>query len=215
MVLWGLLFVLCICALITTVIICFTIYYYYSILLFVISLILFLITITLFHKKTNKYPLNDIEKCDILKDFCTKSSEDKNLKIITFKLENGYWICNSEGRTIKLDLSGYLFPQIYIKSFVIRNLRYKVISQKQPLNMLFKNKLFIKKDLNLNLVIISGNKVAEYNLVRNGISKYGLMCREITKSPFYHFFLSNRALNSLNRITFIDENIYQKYRKQL
>jgi predicted phosphohydrolase len=102
MVLGGLLFVLCICALITTVIICFTSYYYYSILLFVISLILFLITITLFHKKTNKYPLNDIEKCDILKDFCTKSSEDKKimereagrfvLSVAAAKKLNGYGI---------------------------------------------------------------------------------------------------------------------------
>lgn len=206
--------IFCIFLLIATIIICFTGYYYYSILFFNTAIISFLISMTLFYKKTNKYPINDIEMFDFaVKDFCTNDIKDKNLKIITFEFIDNCWICQNKDKIIKLDLSGYIFPRTYIKSFVIRNLRYKIISQKQPLNMLFKNKLFIKKDLNLNLVIMEENKVTKYNIVNNGISKYGLLCREITKSPFYHFFLSNRAFNSLKRIKFINETVYQKYRK--
>lgn len=188
----------------------FTNYYYYCILCFIIFDIFLLFVLLLFYKITKKYPLNNIEE---YVDFNIRNLkfEEKDKSNIVFSKNNGIWICENNPN-IKLNLNGYLFQKAYIKSFVIRNLRYNLISNKRPLVYLFKNKFFVKKNLNLKLVIINKEKINKMLIVKDGYSVYGFWAKIITKAQFFHS--SNRSFSRFKKnITCIDEKIYKNYYK--
>ena len=116
-------------------------YYYYSILFFNIGLILYIIEYCFFHRYTTKYPRNDIlEFVDF--DYKKAIKKESGMKLIVFVNDHGIWTCEYLNKIIRLDLRGYLFQKSYVRAFVIRNLRYKSISNKKPLKYLMtKDKL--------------------------------------------------------------------------
>lgn len=180
---------------------------YAPLLLFFFSMVLYLITLILFSRNTNRYPRNDSS------EYCVEHFETFiHKKVICFEKRNGVWICQRNGQVIKLDLTGYVFPKAYIKSYVIRNLRYPMISDKTPLINLFKNKYPIKGKKDLDLVLVDGCKTHIIRIIKNGISKYGFLSREITKTPEYiTFILSNRSVYThlKKHASPINEKIYK------
>ena len=100
---------------------------------------------------------------------------------------------------MKLDLNGYAFEKSYLISYVIRNLRYPLISNKKPFKYLFANRFFIKKNMNVKLIIINKNKRTEKMIVKNGISKYGFIAKHISFAPFYLSGLSNENYQSIRK----------------
>lgn len=180
-----------------------------------ISMISFLIGYIIFHRHTNKYPLNDMPDYYI-----------RNLKKLLFKKENYFeirfvkkdnnWVCENNSLVVKLNLNGYAFEKSYLISYVIRNLRYPLISEKKPFKYLFTNRLCIKDNINVKLIIINKNKIFEKMIVKNGVSRYGFIAKYITISPFYLLALSNRQIQSIrNSKSYIDEKRYKLFNRKL
>lgn len=163
----------------------------------------------MFYIKTNKYPLNDISDYSNL-DF-KKITANFIKNEITFVYEKGVWRCLND-ENILLDLRGYLFQKSYLISYVIRNFRYKRISKRKPFTDLFKKKYYIKKDLNFYIVFIKNNKTIKKHIIINGFSVLNFLSKEITRSPFYKFYLSNTSRVSLaESYMFIDERRYKNF----
>lgn len=175
------------------------------------SMISYLISIIGFYRNTNKYPLNDLSEYYINK-FKRLLIKKEDCYIIQFSKIDGIWICKNDSELIRLDLRGYLFQKKYLISFVIRNLRYSLISNKLPFKYLFKNKFFIGKKINVKLEMVDRNKKNDKMIVKNGISKYGFIAKNITFSPFYLFSFSNRSYQSIKKfISYIDEKKYKQF----
>lgn len=176
-----------------------------------VAIMSYLVGYVVFHKYTNKYPRNDISEFST-KDFKRLLIKKDNCFEIQFVKKDNDWICENETLSVKLNLNGYAFEKSYLISYVIRNLRYRLISNKRPLKYLFANKLFIKQALNVKLQMLDGNKMYEKMIVENGVSKYGFLARRITFSPFYLSGLSNRTYQSIrNYKTYIDESVYKRF----
>ena len=178
------------------------------------SMMSYLFSYIVFNKITKKYPLNDVQEYHT-KNFKKLLVKHKDCFTIQFFKKDGFWICETDKESIKINLNGYLFQHQYLVSFVIRNLRYPLINNKLPLKYLFKNKFFIKKNLNIKIVIYNGDKRIEKMIVKNGISRYGIIAQNITFSPFYLEGLSNRTYQSfVKRIACIDERICGHFYKK-
>lgn len=176
-----------------------------------VAIMSYLVGYIVFHKYTNKYPLNDISEyyTNDFKRLLVK--KDSCLEIQFVKRDNA-WFCENGSLSVKLDLSGYAYQKSYLISYVIRNLRYRLISTKRPLKYLFADKFFIKPALNVKLQMLDGDKKYEKMIVINGVSKYGFLARRITFSPFYLSGLSNRTYQGIRNFkTYIDESVYKSF----
>ena len=175
------------------------------------SMISWLVGEIIFYKHTNNYPLNDISEY-YTKSFKKLLIKKDNCFEIQFVKKNNIWVCEKDSLLIKLNLNGYAFEKSYLISYVIRNLRYPLISRKRPFKCLFTNKFFIKKQLNIKLRIIDGDKVTEKIIVNNGVSRYGYIAKNITFAPFYTSSFSMRHYRSiLNHQSYIDEKQYKYF----
>ena len=176
-----------------------------------VAIMSYLVGYVVFHKHTNKYPRNDISEFST-NDFKRLLIKKDNCFEIQFVKKDNDWICENETLSVKLNLNGYAFEKSYIISYVIRNLRYRLISNKRPLKYLFVNKLFIKQAMNVKLQMLDGDKKYEKMIVENGVSKYGFLARRITFSPFYLSGLSNRTYQGIRNFkTYIDESVYKRF----
>ena len=185
---------------------------YNLIISFMSIVVSFLLIGILFYTVTNKYPLNDVAEYwdDEFNQLFVKGND---CKIIYFTKKDGLWVCENGKKTITLDLTDYAFQKSYLISFVIRNLRYKLIHNKLPLKNFFRNSFTIKNGLNVKIIIVEGNKQFEKMIVKNGVSKYGFIAKNITFSPYFAYGFNNIAYSKLMKSpTFIDERIYQKQR---
>ena len=136
----------------------------------------------------------------------------ERIYVIRFIKKNGLWVCENNSQVIKLHLGKYLFQKSFLISYVVRNLRYPLISNKLPLKCLFTNKFFIKKQLDVKLELIDGDKKSEKIIVNNGVSRYGFIAKKITFSPFYLSALSNRHYNSIRNFkSYVDEKRYKQF----
>ncbi len=178
------------------------------------SMMTFLFGHMLFFKKTNKFPQNDISeycKFDWIK-FVTNINDNN---VICFEKQAGVWVCDNGERKVVLDLTGYPFQRAYLISYVVRNMRYKFISQKLPLKYLFQYSFPINKRIDIKLLLIDGNRRKKITVVKKGISKYSFMARQITLSAFYYHLFSNESYQSIRRHkTYIDEKKYKSFFKK-
>ena len=180
-----------------------------------LSIVTLLFGIIAFYKKTSKFPKNDLSEYDKFdwKKFVT--NVDGN-NIIIFEKKDGIWVCDNGERAVKLDLSGYLFQRAYLVSYVIRNMRYPLISDKKPLKFLFANSFAIKnRNIEIKLVTIDGTNRKEKTIVKNGVSRYGFLPRQITLSVFHLHLYSNYSYQRIRRFkTYMDENRYKNFYKK-
>lgn len=179
-----------------------------------LTIVTLLFGIIAFYKKTSKFPQNDVSEYDKFnwKKFVTNIDGSN---IIIFEKKDGIWVCDNGDLVVRLDLSGYLFQRAYLISYVIRNLRYPLISDKKPLKYLFANTFSIKKNVDIKLVTIDGTKRKEKTIVKNGISRYGFLPRQITLAAFHLHLYSNYSYQRIRRLkTNIDENKYKNFYKK-
>lgn len=178
------------------------------------SMMTFLLGHILFFKKTNKFPKNDIsEYCKFdWKKYATNVNENN---IICFEKQGDVWICDNGERKVVLDLTGYPFQRAYLISYVVRNMRYKFISQKLPLKHLFKYSFPIHKRIDIKLLLIDGNRRKEITVVKKGVTKYSFIARQITLSAFYYHLFSNESYQRIrHHKTYIDEKKYKSFHKK-
>lgn len=183
--------------------------------IFILSMFLsamsFLFGSVIFYKITNKYPLNNISEY-YTKKFKKLLIKTEGIYVIRFIKKNGLWVCENNSQIIKLNLGKYLFQKSFLISYVVRNLRYPLISNKLPLKCLFANKYFIKKPLHVKLELLDGDKKSEKIIVNNGVSRYGFIAKRITFSPFYLSAFSNRHYNTIrNHKSYFDERRYKQF----
>lgn len=183
-------------------------YYYYCMAIFPFILINYLTVYVIFSIHAKKYPKNSFKNYNV-SNILDAVENIENEKIITFYNKNGIWFCDKVN--LKMDLIGFLFPKSFIRAYVIRNLRYEVISNKKPLIKLFKKKLFVGNKTNIYIKFIIDNSIKKIRIVTNGISKNSFLSKEITISRYYKIFSSMRMINRyLNVITEINEKIYRE-----
>lgn len=174
----------------------------------------FLVFAILFYKRANRFPLNDISEYDKFDWRKFLNNTDDN-NIVLFEKIAGVWVCGNGEKKVTLDLTGYLFPKSYLISYVVRNLRYPLISKKLPLKYLFQNSFPIKKKIDIRLVVIDGHKRKEITIVKNGVTKYGFVSQQITLSAFYWHLFSNYSYQRIRHLkTYIDENEYKNFHKK-
>ena len=175
------------------------------------SMISFLLGYIVFHKHTNKYPLNCITEY-YTRDFKKLLSKNANCFEIRFVKKDNNWVCENNSLLVKLDLNGYAFEKSYLISYVVRNIRYPLISNKQSFKYLFANRFYIKNNMNVKLIIVNENKITEKMIVKNGVSKYGFIAKHISFAPFYLSGLSNRTYQSIRNFkSYIDEKRYKHF----
>ena len=184
-------------------------YYYYSIPLFIIGLILYIIEYCFFNRYTMKYPRNDMLEFENF-DYKKAIKKEDGMNLIIFVNDHGIWSCEYFNKIIRLDLRGYLFQKSYLRAFVIRNLRYASISNKKPLKYLFKKKLYSGYNYDIFLKTISKKTILK-KIVCKGVSINTLISLMINKSRYYKSFITARTAYRLeNFIGPINEKIYMK-----
>ena len=185
----------------------FTPYYYFSIAIIVIVMNIYLLVSIMFFKYTNRQL--ELEKDTLIALKITKIMNEKNeINYIEFEFKNNKWICVKD-KNIQFKLDNYLFKKSFIIARIIRELRYPIISNKLNLSKLLSYKLKITNIDNLCLRFINGNKINNYIIVKNGVSKNTILSGIISKSKYYSYYFSNEIYNRyLKKIEKINENIY-------
>ena len=106
-------------------------------------------------------------------------------------------------------LENYLFKKSFVIARIIRELRYPIVSNRLILSKLLSLKLKINNLDNLIVRFVNKNKIKEYVLVREYISRNTILLRAISKSRYYDLYLSNRSYSEyMKKIEKINENIY-------
>lgn len=185
----------------------FTPYYYFSIAIIVIVMSIYLLVSIMFFKYTNRQL--ELENDTLIALKITKIINEKNgINYIEFEFKNNKWICVKD-KNIQFKLDNYLFKKSFIIARIIRELRYPIISNKLNLSKLLSYKLKITNIDNLCLRFINGNKINNYIIVKNGVSKNTILSKIISKSKYYSYYFSNEIYNRyLKKIEKINENIY-------
>ncbi len=193
--------------LILTICLVFSQFYYYSIAIIFIVIVLYLSISIIFFKHTNKYLKNEENVLRLFKlSRCVR--KENEIKVIEFAIDHNKFV-NKKDETIKFSLDNYLFKKSFIIARIIREVRYPVVSNQLNLLKLFAYKLKLNNIDNLVVRFIKRNKIKEYVIVKNHISKNTILSRAISKSKYFDCYLSNRSYNEyLKRVRKIDENIY-------
>jgi len=106
-----------------------------------LPIVLATVSMILFWEYTRQYLKNEVEE---FKNISLPKNNETNI-VLKFVNQNGVWTYRHDNREIKINLKGYLFPTSFIKSYVIRQLRYQLVNKKLPLTDLFRRKLLIEK----------------------------------------------------------------------
>ena len=179
-----------------------------------LPIILATVSIILFWEYTMQYPKNEVEE---FKNISLPKNIETNI-VLKFVNQNGVWTYCHDNREIKINLKGYVFPTSFIKSYVIRQLRYQLVNKKLPFTDLFRRKLLIEKYATNNIYIetINNKRTIRSIVVRQGVSLHTLLSQLISQSSHYRDLLFMRSLVSLKRNkSFIDEVIYNNRRRNV
>lgn len=179
-----------------------------------LPIVLATVSMILFWEYTRQYPKNEVEE---FKNISLPKNNETNI-VLKFVNQNGVWTYRHDNREIKINLKGYLFPTSFIKSYVIRQLRYQLVNKKLPLTDLFRRKLLIEKYSANNIYIetIYNKKTIRTIVVKKGVSLHTWLSQLISQSSYYGDLLFMRSLVSLKRNkSFIDEVIYNNRRRNV
>lgn len=171
------------------------------------------LALVIFWQITNLFPKNDISDYYRITIPNTKES----IIYLEFVNNNGIWCYQHNNNCVKINLTNYMFPISFIRAYLIRQIRYKMINCKLPISYLFRKKLHIKKYASKDIYVrfINKEKIKEIIIVKDGLSKYTLLSQLISQSPYYKNYLFMKTVVSLNKDKeFIDESIYDKMRKK-
>ena len=179
------------------VVLLFTKYYPYFLIPFFISIVLYLVISYSFWHYTNK--ISNREKEKLIKFKINKLIKEKSEISLTFIKNNDEWTCE-EYDYLSLNLAVYLFQKSFIKAWLIRCVRYEIISEKLKIKALYKKKLRLKNIKRLRVRFIKGVNVKEYFLVKDYISKNTPISRMITDSKSYGYVIGMRQIRHLYEV---------------
>lgn len=154
----------------------------------------FILDYIFFSKHTNKYPLKISD--ELLKiSFNIKKNE--NLDIIV-KKEQGLWIFNLNNMEFEMDLKGYIYPKSFIRSFIIRQLRYSYANKERSIKKLFKINVYLSKYKSNNIVISYklGDKIKSKTVLKQGMSKHTVLSQLISQTRFYKKYFFMKTISS-------------------
>lgn len=136
--------------------------------------------------------------------------DDKQAGYIKFTSNKGVYSCENNGRCISFNLNGFLFKKSFIRAFVIRQIRYKTISNKLRISKLFSLKLKCGCRYENLFLVVDNHK---YLILSNGVSKNTCISSEISKSKYSAMYSSMRTFIDSNVIEEVNEKIYLDYYK--
>lgn len=137
-------------------------------------------------------------------------NDEMNDGYITFSSSGNVYKCQNGTESIIFDLHNFILKRSFIRAFVIRQIRYKTISNKLRIAKLFSIKLKVKSKYNRIFLIIDNKK---YLIFVNGLSKNSIISSEISKANFSAMFTSIRTFVSSNSVENINEKVYLDYYK--
>lgn len=179
----------------------------YIIIPIILFFILFLMFRIWFYHRCRKY-INLNKNIIEIDSFI--QSDDKQVGFIKFLSNNGLYSCVNNNSCISFDLKGFLLKKSFIRAFVIRQIRYKTISNKLKISKLFSLKLKCRYKYEKLFLIIDNHK---YLIQSNGISKNTFISSEISKSKYAAMYSSMRTFYDSNVIQEVNEKIYLEYYK--
>ena len=161
-----------------------------------------------FYYRCKKYI--DLNKNIIKINYFIKTNNKKE-GTICFNSFDGKYLCkNNNGEFIKFDLKGFLLKKSFIRAFVVRQIRYKVVSNKLKISKLFLLKLKGKYKYDKLYLIIDNHK---YLVFSNGVSRNTIISSEISKSKYGSLYNSVRTYFGGNVVEEVNERIYlNKYK---
>ena len=173
--------------------------------IFAPSLLLFFFNIILFMFYFSKYISSFKITINTYNFFNFKN--DENVEIVVHR-EKEKFIATYKNKQILFESDIPFFKKGMFIAYIVRNVRFKEVSNKMPLGKLFKSRLELKNTKTKEMILnINGKKIT---IVKNGVSlgKYSF----INKS-FYFKELSYRRIitNHISRtICIINEQIFEK-----
>ena len=184
----------------------FTELFLYSLPVFITASIIFLIIFICFSKHTNKVFAKQKENLLSI-NFKELYQKDKKTRLIEFEKKGNKWISTKLPET-EFDLGKYLFKKSFILAYIIRQVRYPTISKSLKVIKLFEKKLKVVRYENVIVRFIDGEKIKEYEVVKNYVSKNTTLSKSINRAKWYIYFLSGLGIGYMNRVRKIDERIY-------
>lgn len=149
------------------------------------------------------YPKNNVS------DFVIPYKKVDNMDFYVSKKKNIYTI-KFDKYMCDLNLKGFVFPLLYVKSFIIRNIRFIEISNRLPIRTLWKRKIKMTYCKIKNANIIYKNK--KIKIVKNSVSKANLIDNFINLSAHHGYFPSysryDRPFDANNNILKLNEKLY-------
>ena len=169
----------------------------------IIPLIIFFILLLFFRKyiNLNKVIIN-IEK------FIQINAQNEGS--ISFSSNNDVYSCVENDEIISFSLKGFILKKSFIRAFIVRQIRYKTVSNKLKISKLFSIRLKCKCKYDKLYLFINKHK---YLIFSNNISKNTFLSSEISKSKFAAMYNSARTYFASNVVEKINEKIYLDFYK--
>ena len=172
----------------------------------VITLFLLLFTVLFFVGSVNELPKNSPTQFLNFSAEKAQAKETDNNYYICFEKEDSCWICRSDDENFVWDLENHPFEKQYLCAFVVRSLRYSLISNKKAFHHLFKLRYRIPAYANKNLYVDFKYKGCSKRIqvVKNGISKQGLIAQEISSAIYIDLTIHRAIRRELGSYFFSD-----------
>lgn len=181
--------------------------YQYAIIPFIIFCIFLLILRMWFYHRARKY-INLNRNIIHIEKFI--QAREKNEGYIIFSSINGIYSCMGNDSIIRFDLNGFIFKKSFIRAFIVRQIRYKSVSNKLKISKLFSIKLKCKCKYDKIYLVINNHN---YLIFSNNVSKNTFLSSEISKAKFAAMYSSIRHYFASNVVKSINEKIYLDYYK--
>ena len=181
--------------------------YQYAIIPFIIFCSFLLMLRMWFYHRCRKY-INLNRNIIHIEKFIQTRGENEGY--IIFSSINGIYSCVGNDSIIRFDLNGFICKKSFIRAFIVRQIRYKAVSNKLKISKLFSLNLKCKcRHDKIYLVINNHN----YLIYSNDVSKNTFLSSEISKSKLAAMYSSIRNYFASNVVEEISEKIYLDYYK--
>lgn len=181
--------------------------YQYAIIPFILFCILFIFFQIWFYHRCRKY-INLNKTIVKIDNFIQKRGNNEGY--IIFSSTKNIYSCEGKNSTINFNLEGFIFKKSFIRAFIIRQIRYKTITNKLKISKLFSRKLKCKCKYDKIYLIINNHK---YLIYSKNTSINTFLSSEISKAKFAAMFISFRSYFFCNEVKEINEKIYLDYYK--
>ena len=132
-------------------------------------------------------------------------------KEIVFRNDKNVWATNFTGKNIGFNLHGLFFKKEFVIAFVVRAIRYNLVSNKLPIAYLGRFRLngFSASTI-FEIVFVKKTSIKRINLLKKGYSICRLIPYLIIKSKLPPMFERHRSIkDSIGNVVFpIDEEKY-------